>query len=73
MLEVVILLKLQSLANLHFSILSQLANVLEISLQLVQNAISVYCRLGFAKKKYWDKPPEGLHTSWNEASLDRKK
>ena len=53
--------------------LLQLANVLEINLQLVQNAISVYCRLGFAKKKYWDKPAEGLHPTWNEANLDRKK
>lgn len=51
----------------------QLSNVLEIDTQLVQNAISVYCRLGFARKKYWDMPPDGLHSSWSDANLEKKK
>ncbi|XP_067934603.1 protein FAM91A1-like [Watersipora subatra] len=56
----------------HTSV-KDLSTVLEIETQLVQNAISVYCRLGFARKKYWDKPEEGLHPSWSDASLEKKK
>ncbi|KAF6024527.1 FAM91A1 [Bugula neritina] len=56
----------------HTSV-KELANVLEIDTHLVQNAISLYCRLNFAKKKYWDIPPEGLHDSWNNINLEKKK
>ncbi|XP_071964356.1 protein FAM91A1-like [Antedon mediterranea] len=45
---------------------AELANVLEIDLQLVKNAVSMYCRLGFAKRKGKDADPESLHPSWNE-------
>ncbi|XP_037089725.1 protein FAM91A1-like [Pollicipes pollicipes] len=41
---------------------AELAAVLQIDLQLVKNAVSVYCRLGFARKK--GPPPEELHPSW---------
>ena len=43
---------------------SELATVLQIDLSLVKNAISMYCRLGFAFKKSPDFDSEKLHTSW---------
>ncbi|XP_033109586.1 protein FAM91A1-like [Anneissia japonica] len=45
---------------------AELANVLEIDLRLVKNAVSMYCRLGFAKKKGKETDPDSLHPSWNE-------
>lgn len=42
--------------------LSELASVLRIDLQLVKNAVSMYCRLGFAQKKNTDM--SGLDPSW---------
>ena len=44
--------------------LSELAAVLQIDLQLVKNAVSVYCRLGFARRKGDALPEEELHPSW---------
>ena len=45
----------------------QLANVLEIDLELVKNAVSMYCRLGFAKKKGTENhSTEDLHPSWKD-------
>ncbi|XP_067121180.1 protein FAM91A1 isoform X2 [Centruroides vittatus] len=42
----------------------ELANVLQTDLQLVKNAISMYCRLGFAYKKRSDTDPNLYHPSW---------
>ncbi|KAL1433785.1 hypothetical protein MTO96_012314 [Rhipicephalus appendiculatus] len=42
--------------------LSELASVLRIDVQLVKNAVSMYCRLGFAQKK--NKDMSGLDPSW---------
>ncbi|EEC05739.1 conserved hypothetical protein [Ixodes scapularis] len=42
--------------------LSELATVLQIDLQLVKNAVSMYCRLGFALKK--NKDVSNLDPSW---------
>lgn len=42
----------------------ELANVLQTDLQLVKNAISMYCRLGFAHKKGNDTDPNQYHLSW---------
>ncbi|XP_012942725.1 protein FAM91A1 [Aplysia californica] len=49
----------------HTSV-AELANVLQIDLSLVKNAVSMYCRLGFAKKKSVDFDLSDLHPSWNE-------
>jgi len=43
-----------------------LANVLQINVDQVKNAVSVYCRLGFARKKNAELDPGTLHPSWNE-------
>ncbi|XP_048849424.1 protein FAM91A1 [Brienomyrus brachyistius] len=43
---------------------SELANVLEIDLGLVKNAVSMYCRLGFAVKKGQVISQDQLHLSW---------
>ncbi|XP_067677224.1 protein FAM91A1-like [Haliotis asinina] len=45
---------------------SELASVLQIDLQLVKNAVSMYCRLGFAKKKTIDLNPYEVHPSWTQ-------
>ncbi|KAK0042085.1 protein FAM91A1 [Biomphalaria pfeifferi] len=44
---------------------AELASVLQIDLALVKNAVSMYCRLGFAKKKSTDYELSELHPSWN--------
>ncbi|KAL3043868.1 hypothetical protein OYC64_003677 [Pagothenia borchgrevinki] len=46
---------------------AELANVLEIDLDLVKNAVSMYCRLGFAVKKGHVISAEQLHPSWKSA------
>lgn len=46
---------------------AELANVLQIDLNLVKNAVSMYCRLGFAKRKEINLELDELHTSWQEA------
>ncbi|KAI1901681.1 hypothetical protein AGOR_G00036900 [Albula goreensis] len=46
---------------------SELANVLEIDLGLVKNAVSMYCRLGFALKKGQVISPDQLHPTWRSA------
>ncbi|XP_028399499.1 protein FAM91A1-like [Dendronephthya gigantea] len=43
---------------------AELANVLQIDLQLVKNAVSVYCRLGFAFRKDYETEEKELHPSW---------
>ncbi|XP_043363311.1 protein FAM91A1 isoform X2 [Dermochelys coriacea] len=53
---------------------AELANVLEIDLSLVKNAVSMYCRLGFAHKKGQVMNLENLHSSWrNIPSINRLK
>ncbi|KAK3508445.1 hypothetical protein QTP70_029433 [Hemibagrus guttatus] len=53
---------------------SELANVLQIDLGLVKNAVSMYCRLGFAIKKGQVISPDQLHPSWKSApSVNRLK
>lgn len=49
--------------------LSELASVLQIDLQLVKNAVSMYCRLGFAVKKIKDLADQ--HPSWRSARESR--
>ncbi|XP_078360710.1 protein FAM91A1-like [Oculina patagonica] len=46
--------------------IAELANVLQIDLQLVKNAVSVYIRLGFAHKKGEEMDETKLHHSWTE-------
>lgn len=43
-----------------------MANVLQIGVDQVKNAVSVYCRLGFARKKNADLDASLLHPSWND-------
>uniref|UniRef100_A0A8D3E3W0 Family with sequence similarity 91 member A1 n=1 Tax=Scophthalmus maximus TaxID=52904 RepID=A0A8D3E3W0_SCOMX len=53
---------------------AELANVLEIDLDLVKNAVSMYCRLGFAVKKGPVIGSDQLHPTWKNApSLNRLK
>ncbi|XP_073446384.1 protein FAM91A1 isoform X2 [Dendrobates tinctorius] len=53
---------------------AELASVLEIDLCLVKNAVSMYCRLGFAIKKGQAMNPDQLHPSWrNVPSVNRLK
>ena len=51
-----------SLSFIHFRL--QLAAVLEIDVNLVRDAVSLYCRLGFAKKKNCEVDSNDLHPSW---------
>ncbi|XP_077991150.1 protein FAM91A1-like [Glandiceps talaboti] len=53
--------------------IAELSNVLQIDLQLVKNAVSVYCRLGFARKKGVDLDPNTLHPSWRDKQIAPKK
>lgn len=53
---------------------AELANVLEIDLDLVKNAVSMYCRLGFAVKKGPVFSSDQLHPTWKNApSVNRLK
>lgn len=53
---------------------AELANVLEIDLDLVKNAVSMYCRLGFAVKKGQVFGSDQLHPTWKNApSVNRLK
>uniref|UniRef100_A0A2R5LL69 Protein FAM91A1 n=1 Tax=Ornithodoros turicata TaxID=34597 RepID=A0A2R5LL69_9ACAR len=49
--------------------LSELGGVLQIDLQLVKNAVSMYCRLGFAVKKI--KEAGEYHLSWRASQDDK--
>lgn len=58
----------------EYTNVSELANVLEIDLCLVKNAVSMYCRLGFALKKGQVINPDQLHPTWrNVPSVNRLK
>ena len=53
---------------------SELASILQIDLNLVKNAISMYCRLGFAKKiPKADQSLEFSHSSWIDYKNRHKK
>ncbi|XP_078674348.1 protein FAM91A1-like [Branchiostoma floridae x Branchiostoma belcheri] len=52
---------------------TELANVLQIDLQLVKNAVSMFCRLGFAKKKGSDPDADSLHPSWRNRPISTQK
>ncbi|XP_063404273.1 protein FAM91A1-like [Mytilus trossulus] len=53
---------------------SELANVLQIDLELVKNAVSMYCRLGFAKKKGAESiNSDDVHPSWTSVTQASKK
>jgi len=43
---------------------AELAKILEVDLKLVKNAVSLYCRLGFAKKKHSEMDSNDIHPSW---------
>ncbi len=43
---------------------SELANILEIDTKFVRSAVSLYCRLGFAKKKNCEMDNNDIHPSW---------
>ena len=47
---------------------SDMAALLEIDLGLVKDAVSLYCRLGFAKKKNSDLDSDVVHPSWYSVS-----
>ncbi|XP_055387509.1 protein FAM91A1 [Condylostylus longicornis] len=53
--------------------MSELANMLLIDLDVVKQAVSLFCRLGFAKKKpIPDELPMSLHASWlNKEVLEK--
>lgn len=54
--------------------LGELASLLEVDLELVLNAVSLYCRLSFAKKKTITQIDEALlDTSWNEYNKNKHK
>ncbi|XP_060576810.1 protein FAM91A1-like, partial [Ruditapes philippinarum] len=52
---------------------AELSNVLQIDLQLVKMAVSMYCRLGFAKKKGSEVNEDELHPSWKDFRPQNKK
>ncbi len=47
----------------HTSV-SELASILEIDNKFVRSAVSLYCRLGFAKKKNSEMDSNDVHPSW---------
>ncbi|KAK2179555.1 hypothetical protein NP493_483g01023 [Ridgeia piscesae] len=51
---------------------AKLASVLEIDLQLVKNAVSLYRRLGFAKKKGEDTSQDEYHSTWRQREKPSK-
>lgn len=58
---------LYSLANYCFHF--QLAAVLDIDTKLIQNAVSLYCRLGFAYKKNLDSEAYVTDQSWKKYQI----
>lgn len=49
--------------------IEKLANILDIDIEDVKQAVSMYCRLGFAKKKDIEPLSDPVwHTSWQEKS-----
>lgn len=58
-------------ADEHMTI-SELAQMLQIDLDTVKQAVSLFCRLGFARKKT-NIEIIGQHVSWNERKLDNNR
>lgn len=58
-------------ADEHMTI-AELAQMLQINLDTVKQAISLFCRLGFARKKTNIDVPN-LHPSWNERTIDNNR
>lgn len=58
-------------ADEHMTI-SELAQMLQINLDTVKHAVSLFCRLGFARKKTNIDIP-GQHPSWNERKFDNNR
>lgn len=58
-------------ADEHMTI-SELAQMLQINLDIVKHAVSLFCRLGFARKKT-NIIVANLHASWNERKLDNNR
>nr|CAD7455305.1 unnamed protein product [Timema tahoe] len=56
----------------HTSV-GELASVLQIDAESVKNAVSLYCRLGFARKKNQDSELTDLHPSWRNSSNAARK
>ncbi|XP_034247668.1 protein FAM91A1 isoform X2 [Thrips palmi] len=56
----------------HTSV-GELASVLQIDAHLVKNAVSLYCRLGFARKKVSEVCSAPTHSSWKQAASEGKK
>ncbi|GIY51130.1 protein FAM91A1 [Caerostris darwini] len=52
----------------EYTTVSELASILQIDLELVKNAVSMYCRLGFARKKSQE-DINNLHASWHKQVL----
>lgn len=46
----------------------EMSQILHINLQLVKNAISLFCRLGFARKRVTGAENLSIHTSWTSNS-----
>ena len=44
--------------------MSELAKILEVDAKMVKVAVSLYCRLGFAKKKNSEMDSSDIHPSW---------
>lgn len=43
---------------------AELAKIIDVDIKLVKNAVSLYCRLGFAKKKNSEMDSSDIHPSW---------
>lgn len=56
----------------HTSV-GELASVLQIDANLVKNAVSLYCRLGFARKKVTDLCSTPNHLSWKQVTAETTK
>jgi hypothetical protein len=54
----------------------KLSQVIDVDVELVKHAMSLYCRLGFAKKKNLDAQLQELkpqiHASWNSVLASMK-
>lgn len=54
----------------EYMTISELAHMLQINLDTVKHAISLFCRLGFAVRKIDDSIPMTVHLSWHERQTD---
>ncbi|OWA55200.1 Protein FAM91A1 [Hypsibius exemplaris] len=56
----------------EYTPVSELANILQIEIAEVKDAISIFCRLGFAKVKNCDMDVVELHPSWVASAFGKK-